>query len=206
MRASELWADVGGPTAVARVSAFLDGGAESVASTSLTSGTSPAVDLSASTPTAEGIVDAAAVVGSAPPVTDPTGAVSAATAGLPGDADPAATFAGTLVEATNAERSAVGLPPLAVSSCATEQAVARAGVLVAEGRFEHDPLDPVLAACGGAGAGENIALGYATPAEMMAGWMASEGHRANILRAYVSVGIGCASGPRGMLCAQVFLS
>ena len=40
-------------------------------------------------------------------------------------------------------------------------------------------------------AGENIAVGYATPAAVVAGWMASEGHRANILsRSYTKIGVG----------------
>ncbi|MGW6132152.1 CAP domain-containing protein [Cellulomonas sp. NPDC055163] len=114
-------------------------------------------------------------------------------------------FAATLVTLTNEQRAAAGLGALTVSDCATQQAVARAGVLVAENRFEHDPLEPILAACGPGSAGENLALGYRTPADMMAGWMGSEGHRANILRAYSSIGIGCVSSSRGVLCAQVFL-
>lgn len=40
-------------------------------------------------------------------------------------------------------------------------------------------------------AGENIAMGYATPAAVVAGWMNSEGHRANILSsAYTKIGVG----------------
>ncbi|MFI2753237.1 CAP domain-containing protein [Cellulomonas sp. P22] len=115
-------------------------------------------------------------------------------------------FSAALVALTNEQRTAAGLATLAVSPCATEQAVQRAGVLVAEDRFEHDPLAPVQAACGGRAAGENLALGHPTPADMTAGWMGSTGHRENILRAsYTSIGIGCAEGSRGMLCAQVFL-
>ena len=83
--------------------------------------------------------------------------------------------------------------------------MARAAVLVAQGRFEHDPLGPILAACGGNGVGENLALGYPTPEAMTAGWMASPGHRENILRAYAATGIGCVEAPTGMLCSQVFL-
>ena len=40
-------------------------------------------------------------------------------------------------------------------------------------------------------AGENIAMGYAAPAAVVAGWMNSEGHRANILSsAYTKIGVG----------------
>ena len=40
-------------------------------------------------------------------------------------------------------------------------------------------------------AGENIAYGYKTPAEVVRGWMNSEGHRANILNAsFKEIGVG----------------
>jgi uncharacterized protein YkwD len=39
--------------------------------------------------------------------------------------------------------------------------------------------------------GENIAAGYSTPESVVAGWMASSGHRANILNAgYRDLGVG----------------
>lgn len=45
-------------------------------------------------------------------------------------------------------------------------------------------------------AGENVAAGYATPADVMAGWMASEGHRANILDPeFTEIGIGYVYNP-----------
>ena len=40
-------------------------------------------------------------------------------------------------------------------------------------------------------AGENIAMGYSTPEAVVAAWMNSEGHRANILSAnYTTLGVG----------------
>ena len=116
------------------------------------------------------------------------------------------TLVDEIVTRTNAERAAAGLPALEVSPCATEQAASRTATLAAEDRFEHDPLEPVLAACGSSRAGENLALGYPTALAVVAGWMGSDGHRANILGdAYTQIGVGCATGPRGLLCAQVFL-
>ncbi|WP_456786677.1 CAP domain-containing protein [Cellulomonas sp. P5_C5] len=112
-----------------------------------------------------------------------------------------------IVTRTNEERAAAGLPALAVSDCAAQQAVARTALLVAEGRFEHDPLEPILEACAARAVGENIALGYPTADAVVAGWMGSEGHRANILNArYTQIGVGCTKGPRGFLCAQVFVA
>lgn len=133
----------------------------------------------------------------APPAPEPA---------APAAVDPAIEFAATLVAQANEQRAAAGLAAFAGSECATSQAAERAALLVAEGRFEHDPLGPILSACGGRTVGENLALGYRSPAEMTAGWMASPGHRENIMRAsYTSIGIGCVDGPSGMLCAQVFL-
>jgi uncharacterized protein YkwD len=46
--------------------------------------------------------------------------------------------------------------------------------------------------------GENIAMGYRTPADVMAGWMDSDGHRANILNCdFKAIGVGLARDSRG---------
>ncbi|MFC8190594.1 CAP domain-containing protein [Cellulomonas sp. NPDC057328] len=132
-------------------------------------------------------------------------APAAAPAPAPASA-PADAMAARIVELTNAERRAAGLGELSVSACAAQQALARTAVLVAEGRFEHDPLQPILAACPSGTVGENLSLGYPTAEAAVTGWMNSSGHKANILRAsYGQIGVGCTSGPRGWLCAQVFL-
>jgi len=48
-------------------------------------------------------------------------------------------------------------------------------------------------------AGENIAYGQRTPAEVMQGWMNSPGHRANILSAtYTNIGVGLAKSGTGV--------
>lgn len=52
---------------------------------------------------------------------------------------------------------------------------------------------------------ENIAKGYPTPAAVMAGWMNSPGHRANILNCGLkAIGIGRANGRGGPLWTQDF--
>lgn len=144
-----------------------------------------------------------------PPATPPGAAPTAATppaASQAPAAAPAPTISDEIVTRTNAERTAAGLAPLAVSACGTEQAAARTALLVAEDRFEHDPLEPVLEACAARAVGENLALGYPTPLAVVAGWMGSEGHRANILNpTYTQIGVACTPSPKGQLCAQVFL-
>jgi len=49
-------------------------------------------------------------------------------------------------------------------------------------------------------AAENIAYGYSTPKEVVAGWMNSPGHRENILsRSYTQTGVGAAKKANGTL-------
>lgn len=56
-------------------------------------------------------------------------------------------------------------------------------------------------------AGENIAKGQKTPAEVMRGWMNSPGHRNNILSPiYKEIGVGVAKLPNGTYCwTQMFI-
>lgn len=55
--------------------------------------------------------------------------------------------------------------------------------------------------------GENIAHGYRTPQDVMAGWMNSSGHRQNILNpAFDHVGYGVVSGDGNLYWCAVFAS
>lgn len=58
------------------------------------------------------------------------------------------------------------------------------------------------------GAGENIASGQTSPAEVMQSWMNSEGHRANILKPdFTHIGVGyCAGGEYGHMWTQQFIT
>ncbi|QHT56806.1 CAP domain-containing protein [Cellulomonas sp. H30R-01] len=136
--------------------------------------------------------------GGSSPAPAPSSAPAAAPAPRPVDAE--------IVALGNDARRAQGAGDLTVSACAQQQALARATLLVAEGRFEHDPLEPILAACGGRTVGENLALGYPTAKATVDAWLASPGHRANLLsKDFTSIGVACVDSARGLLCAQVFL-
>jgi uncharacterized protein YkwD len=73
--------------------------------------------------------------------------------------------------------------------------------------FDHDTPDGIdpferMAEAGfvGSGGGENIALGQRTPEEVMAAWMDSDGHCANVMRAaFDTIGVGYhpGAGTRG---------
>jgi uncharacterized protein YkwD len=140
------------------------------------------------------------------PATTAPPADPAPAAPAPAEVPPAVALAQEIVVLTNAERSKAGLGELAVNDCATSMAVLRTDRLVAEGRFEHDPLGEIADGCGIGTIGENLALGYPTASAVVAGWMASPGHRANLLRpGYTQIGVGCTKGAKGWLCGQVFL-
>jgi uncharacterized protein YkwD len=112
---------------------------------------------------------------------------------------PPATFEEQVVELTNIERAATGLPPL--KQAALLEGVAEAhSQRMAEGDFvmHCDPESKLLPweRMTRSGyiwnwAGENLAAGYSTPAAVMTGWMGSAGHRANILSPnVVEIGVG----------------
>jgi hypothetical protein len=120
-------------------------------------------------------------------------------------ADPAA-YAARVVALTNAERALQGVAALTTSTCATDQAAARAAALAGDKPLEHAPMQPVMTACGVAEAGENLARGAATPDDVVKAWMRSPGHRSNVLDAtYDAVGVACRLDGDQMLCSQVFL-
>ena len=114
---------------------------------------------------------------------------------------------GVLV-AVNQYRATVGAPALATSPTLTAAAVWKARHMAKYAYMTHDdPAPPVartpadrLAACGYVGGwGENIAFGYTTAAAVLAGWLASPGHKANIEKpAYLATGIGVAVSPGGV--------
>ncbi len=109
-----------------------------------------------------------------------------------------------ILRLTNLERSAAGLSELTLNPLLNQAAQAHADTMVSTGQFSHvindlGPSDRVT----GAGyrwraVGENIALGYSSPVDVMTGWMNSSGHRANILStSYTELGVGSAQNSRG---------
>jgi uncharacterized protein YkwD len=111
----------------------------------------------------------------------------------------------------NQQRAANGnLPALQVSPILTESAEWKSMHMSEYQYFAHDDPAPPVARpanqrfddCGytyDTFIGENIAQGYAQPSDVVAAWMASPGHRANILDAdFTVVGIGAAQDANGV--------
>jgi uncharacterized protein YkwD len=116
---------------------------------------------------------------------------------------PRTDLAAQVLDLINAHRAQLGLQALAVSPTLTAAATWKARHMAAYSYMAHDDPAPPdartpgqrLAACGypQASWGENIASGFQTAQDVVNGWLASPGHRANIERAeYRATGVGVA--------------
>jgi uncharacterized protein YkwD len=102
----------------------------------------------------------------------------------------------------NAERAKVGCGALRESSALDAAASGHSKDMATQDYFSHVSLDgrtfdQRIRAAGYSGRtlGENIAAGQRTASAVMASWMSSSGHRANILNcAFKQIGVGVASG------------
>jgi hypothetical protein len=124
-------------------------------------------------------------------------------------------LANTVIKLVNAHRAALGLRTLALSPALTRSAVWKARHMATYRYMAHDdPAPPVartiaerITACGYSGGwGENIAEGFPTAASVVAAWLASPGHKANIENpSYTVTGSGAAVATGGItLWAQDF--
>lgn len=111
-----------------------------------------------------------------------------------------------VVTATNQERRAQALTALATQACVDGYAESQAEAMAAESRMYHQDLGPILRACNLHMVGENVAYGYPSGAAVTAAWLASPGHRANILNpGYRLLGVGAVQDSTGRwYAAQVF--
>lgn len=98
-------------------------------------------------------------------------------------------------ELVNQERRKAGLPELAVNPLLDRSAAAKCADAQAKQYWGHDGPDGttwysfIRAQVQYRRAGENLAYGYQSAAAVVAGWMDSPGHRANILNpAFSEVG------------------
>ena len=112
-----------------------------------------------------------------------------------------ADFESEVIELVNVEREALNLHPLSYSEELTVAARRHAQDMGDQNYFNHTSLDGrefyeriIDAGYDYRNCGENIAAGYATPADVVDGWMNSDGHRANILDPdYCDIGVGYAA-------------
>ena len=123
-----------------------------------------------------------------------------------------------LVNEARAGRRRCGLkrfeavPPLAASAALQSAAAAHAEDMAIRGVMDHAGGDGSTAAERATRAGyawrsvgENVATGQSTPEQVVAGWLDSARHCANIMSAdFTEMGVAVASNPRGVYWAQLF--
>jgi uncharacterized protein YkwD len=99
----------------------------------------------------------------------------------------------------NRERIRRGLPRLSEDRRLDRSAQGWTATMVRTGRFTHGSDFAARITTAGfrwSAAGENIATGYTTPSQVLAGWMASTGHCRNILDpSFSALGIGVVGAP-----------
>ncbi len=106
-----------------------------------------------------------------------------------------------IVGLTNTERQSAGLPALTWNGSLSSSAAAKGRDMCDKGYWAHTAPDGATgwtfmtaAGYGYRLAGENLAKGFGSDDSVVAGWMASPGHRANILSSeYRDVGVASVS-------------
>lgn len=107
----------------------------------------------------------------------------------------------------NIERQKVGVAPLALDSSLSNVATVKSQDMIDKNYFDHNsptygsPFDMMKQfGISYRAAGENIAYGQDSPAEVMNSWMNSSGHRKNILSAdFTHLGVGVAKKSNGTI-------
>lgn len=142
-------------------------------------------------------------------VKQPTTTAPAPVTTKPPTTAPAATSLGAyenqVVTLVNQERAKAGLAPLKINTKLAGVAERKAEDLRDKNYFAHNsptygsPFDMMKQfGITYTSAGENIAKGQKTPAEVMNGWMNSPGHKANIMNAnYTEIGVGYVTDSNG---------
>lgn len=116
-------------------------------------------------------------------------------------------FQNQVIQLVNEQRAANGLKPLTANAQLTNTATLKSQDMAKLNYFDHtsptygSPFDMMKKyGISYRTAGENIAMGQTTPAQVMQGWMNSPGHRANILNAsFTQIGVGIAKNAQGRL-------
>lgn len=121
---------------------------------------------------------------------------------LPNAAVSAGIHPDAVVVHTNSIRALAGQPSLRVDAVLTTAAQRRAEELAAAGHFDHTrpdgaPFSTIITESGYplARVGENLAIDFLNEQPLVRAWVASEGHRRNLLNAsHAHIGVGVATG------------
>ena len=124
----------------------------------------------------------------------------------PASATPSSDFQDSVHTLTNAVRAGDDLQPLKRRRCVQRFAKMQARQMAKQQLMFHQDLAPILDECHLGLVGENVAFGFTSAQSVLDAWMASPGHRANILRPeYRQLGVGAKQSEEGVwYIAQVF--
>ncbi|MFF4401071.1 CAP domain-containing protein [Streptomyces sp. NPDC001480] len=139
----------------------------------------------------------------APTAKTPTTPRTPNTPSTPSTPKPTATASGVaarVIQLVNVERAKAGCSALTSNATLAKAAQAHSADMAAHQNMSHtgsdgsSPGDRITrAGYSWSAYGENVAYGYSTPEQVMAGWMSSPGHRANILNcSFKEIGVGLA--------------
>ncbi|MEU9372148.1 CAP domain-containing protein [Streptomyces avermitilis] len=105
-----------------------------------------------------------------------------------------------IVTLVNSERSKAGCSPVTLNAKLSKAAQDHSADMASHKNMSHtgsDGSDPsariTRAGYSWSSYGENVAYGYSSPEQVMAGWMSSPGHKRNILDCgFKEIGVGLA--------------
>lgn len=153
-----------------------------------------------SAPSAQASQAATAPASATPTATAPASAAPAASAAPPAASQEASGAVAQVVALVNSERGKAGCSPLTVNAKLAKAAQDHSADMASHKNMSHtgsDGSDPGERITGAgyswSSYGENVAYGYSTPEQVMAGWMSSPGHKRNILDCgFKEIGVGLA--------------
>jgi uncharacterized protein YkwD len=109
-------------------------------------------------------------------------------------------FEAQVISLINTERVTAGLSPLSENGSLDAAAGGQSIDMAVNNFMSHTGSDGssfwdriIRAGYAPSTGGENVAAGQSSPADVVAAWMGSSGHKANILGPYVDIGAGYAS-------------
>ena len=122
------------------------------------------------------------------------------------EASPSGTYENSVYSNTNAQRAKYDRVALRGARCLDTFAERQAKLMAEQRRIFHQNLRPILEKCALSTVGENVAYGYPNGKSVVAAWMRSSGHRANILNSkFRLIAVGAYQDSRGYwYVAQVF--
>jgi uncharacterized protein YkwD len=118
-------------------------------------------------------------------------------------ADPVAasassTYESDVIKYANVERTSRHLAKVSSSACLDSYAESWARNMARKQRMYHQELGPILSKCKLSQVGENIAFGYPSGKAVTKAWMASPGHKANLLnKRHRLIGVGAVQDKKG---------